>query len=83
MTLISKNCARLRKVKPAPKQQNLEIDLKELKTVKARKSKHKTVKRKAEPKAEPKAVLEPVSEPVRAVDVPILTSALLMLKDVA
>lgn len=62
-------------VKPAAKQQNLEIDIKELKATKAKKSKPKTVKRKPAPKVEPEAVsepvlqkIEPVAEPVKPVD---------------
>ncbi len=65
--------------KPAVKQQNLEIDLKELKAVKAKKSKPKTGKRKAEPKAVPEAAaepviqkVEPVNELVKPIVIPIL-----------
>ncbi len=64
--------------KPAAKQQNLEIDIKELKAVKAKKSKPKSAKRKAEPKVAPEAIpepvlqkVEPVKETVKPVDVPV------------
>ena len=65
--------------KPVSKQQNLEIDIKELKAVKTKKSKPKSAKRKTEPKLVPEAAaepviqkVEPVSEPAKPVDVPIL-----------
>jgi hypothetical protein len=64
--------------KPAAKQQNLEIDIKELKSVKAKKSKPKKAKRKTEPKVASEAVpepvlqkVEPVKETVKPVGVPV------------
>lgn len=57
--------------KPASKQQNLEIDIKELKAVKAKKSKPKSVKPKTEPKVVPESVPEPVPQKVDSVSEPI------------